>query len=92
MKPDENPRNVQEITILLEKREDTLNRYCDSKNIRFKTSILGSDLCDYSDEYIVLKGRISVTGAQNASRINKKLIFKNNAPFRSCISKINNKS
>ena len=40
--------------------------------------------------HIVVKGRISVTGTNNANRRNKKLTFKNNAPFRSCISKINN--
>ena len=40
-----------------------------------------SDLCDYSDAYIFVKGRISVTDT-NAKRRNKKLIFKNNAPFR----------
>ena len=37
-----------------------------------------------------MKGRISVTGTNNGNRRNKKLMFKNNAPFRSCISKINN--
>ena len=57
---------------------------------KFKTSMLRSDLCDYSDAYIVVKGRISVTGTDNANRRNKKLTFKNNAPFRSDISKINN--
>ena len=31
-----------------------------------------------------------VTGTKNNNRINKKLVFKNNAAFRSCISKINN--
>ena len=36
------------------------------------------------------KKRTSVTGTNNANRRNKKLTFKNNAPFRSCISKINN--
>ena len=36
-----------------------------------------------------LKGRISSRGKNNANRVNKKIIFKNNAPFRSCISKIN---
>ena len=49
-----------------------------------------SDLFDYSDTYIVVKGRISVTDTNNAKIKNKKLIFKNNAPFRSCILKINN--
>ena len=51
--------------------------------------MLRSYLCDYSEAYIVVKGRIIVTGDINANK-NKKLTFKNNAPFRSCISKINN--
>ena len=48
------------------------------------------DLCDYSNTYIVVKGRISVSGTNNANRRNKNLILKNNYPFRSCISKMNN--
>ena len=52
--------------------------------------MLRSYLCDYRDAYIVVKGRISVTGTNAANRRNKKLTFKNNAPFRSCISKIKN--
>ena len=51
--------------------------------------MLRSNLCDYSDAYIVMKGRKSVKGTNNANTRNKKLNFKNNAPFRSCISKIN---
>ena len=35
--------------------------YKPSKQIRFKTSVLRSDLCDYSDAYIVLKEKISIT-------------------------------
>ena len=65
-------------------------QYSVNKNIRFKTSMLRSDLCDYSDAYIVVKGIINVTGTNANNRRNKKLTFKNNAPFRSCISKINN--
>ena len=52
--------------------------------------MLRSDLCDYSGAYIVVKRRISVTGTNNANERNKKLTFKNNAPFKSMISKINN--
>ena len=52
--------------------------------------MLRSNLCDYSDGYIVAKGRISVRGTNDANKRNKKLTFKNNASFRSCISKINN--
>ena len=51
--------------------------------------MLGSDLCDYSDAYIVVKGKIIVTNPDNDA-YEKKLAFKNNAPFTSCISKINN--
>ena len=51
--------------------------------------MLRSDLCDYSDAYIVVKGTITVTDP-NEANYDKKLAFKNNAPFTSCISKINN--
>ena len=51
--------------------------------------MLRSDLWDYSDAYIVVNGKLSIRGTNNANRTNKKLTFKNNAPFRSCISKIN---
>ena len=43
--------------------------------------MLRSDLCDYSDAYIVVRGVI-VRGENDANRINKKLTFKNNSPFR----------
>ena len=36
------------------------SQYPVNKNIRFKTSMLRSDLCDYSDPYIVVKGAITV--------------------------------
>ena len=76
--------------IWVEVNDLSSGQYSVNKNIRFKTSMLRSDLCDYSDAYIVAKGIISVTGTNNANRRNKKLIFKNNASFRSCITKINN--
>ena len=40
--------------------------YCVNKNIKFKTSILRSYLCDYSDIYIVVKWTITVEGGNNA--------------------------
>ena len=56
--------------------------------------MLKSSLCDYSDAYILFKGTISVnnTAAADAAvnNTNKKLIFKNCAPFTNCISEINN--
>ena len=63
-------------------------QYSAKKNVSFKTPILRSDLCDYSDAYIVVKGRITVEGTNPVNRRNKKLTFKNVGPFRSCISKI----
>ena len=51
--------------------------------------MLRSGLCDYSDVYIVVKGTITVTDPNNGNN-DKKLALKNNAPFTSCISKINN--
>ena len=64
-------------------------RYKPNKQIRFETSMLRSDLCDYSDAYIVLKGTITVTDPNDVN-YDKKLAIKNNAPFTSCISKTNN--
>ena len=66
------------------------DQYSVNKKIRFKTSMLRSDSCDYSDAYIVVKGKISVTDTDNANRRNEKLVSKNNVPFRPSISKINN--
>ena len=51
--------------------------------------MLRSDLCDYSDAYIVVKGDITLEGDNDANKRNKNLAFKNNAPFINCISKIN---
>ena len=46
-------------------------------------------MCDYSNAYIVVKETIIVTEVNN-NAYDKKLAFKNNAPFNSCITKINN--
>ena len=50
--------------------------------------MLRSDLCDFSDAYIVVKRAITVTDPANA-KANKSVAFKNNAPFINCISEIN---
>ena len=74
--------------------DDIRCAYSPNKQIRFKTSMLGSSLCDYSDPYILVKGNISVnnTAADDGTvnNTNKKVIFKNCAPYTNCISKINN--
>ena len=71
---------------------DDLSRgqYSVNKSIRFKTSMLKSDLCDCSEAYIVVKGRIRVEGDNDAKTKSKKVIFKSNATIRSCISRIDN--
>ena len=69
------------------------DRYKPSKQIRFKTSMLRSDLCDFSDAYIVVKGTITLTKTNAGGIINIRnrfLAFKNKAPFTNCISKISN--
>ena len=57
--------------------------------------MLKFSLCHYSDAYILVKGNITVnnTAADGAAanNTNKKVIFKNCAPFTNCISKINNR-
>ena len=73
-----------------------LNTYNENKSIRFKTPMLRLNLCDYSDAYILAKGTITVTApGDNANNIrdkkNRPLISKNNAPFVSCITRINSK-
>ena len=63
-------------------------QYSVNKNIRFKTSTLRSNLWDYKDAQIVVKGRRSVRGTNDTNRRNKNLTFKNNTLFRSCMSKL----
>ena len=72
----------------IEVYDQSERNYDVNKEIRIKTSMLRSDLCDFSDAYIVVKGDITVTNPNNAKR-NKAVAFKNNAPFINCISKIN---
>ena len=79
---------------LMEVYDQTDNAdYRENKQIRFKTPMLKSDLCDYFDAYMVVKGNINLTvnraNVANAVAYNKKVAFKNNAPFISCITKIN---
>ena len=72
------------------------NTYNENKSIRFKAPMLRSFLCDHCDAYILVKGKITVTGpgANNGAnnirdKRNRPLILKNNAPFVSCITRIN---
>ena len=101
----------QKISNLLESASDNLSKFRTrnwveiddesrgnyaSSDIRFKTTILRSNLCDYADSYILVKGTVAITGAEDdaaarrADERNKEVTFKNCAPFTKYISRINN--
>ena len=58
--------------------------------------MLKSSLCDYSDAYILVKGKITIAGAgddtaaRQGDEGDQGVAFKNCAPFTICISEINN--
>ena len=72
----------------IEVYDQSRGNYNVNKEIRIKTSMLISDLCDFNDAYIVVKGTITVVRPSGAKR-NKSVPFKNTAPFINCISNIN---
>ena len=65
-----------------------------NSQIKIKTAILKSSLCDFSDAYILVKRNITVLNTSaadaDANNANKKVIVKHFAAFITCISKINN--
>ena len=98
----------QKISHLLESTSDNLSKFRTrnwveindesrgsyaNSDIRFKTTMLRSNLCDYADSYILVKGAITITGAgddaaaRQADDRNKEVIFKNCALFTKCITK-----
>ena len=80
----------------IETNDESRGTYNVNSQIKFKTTMLKSSLCDYSDAYILVKGTITITGAgYNAVAIqaderDKDVVLKNCAPFTNCISEINN--
>ena len=68
--------------------------YSTCSQIRFKTSMLRSSLCNFSDAHILAKGTITVLNTGTAAAPydrNKNVIFKSCTPFTDCISEVNNK-
>ena len=57
----------------------------DSTTAKFETKVIKSNLCDYSDAYILVTGHITATGGDANTRV----AFKNCAPFTKCITHIN---
>ena len=87
---DEIPRSITKKWVkIYDQSSSADNRYKPNNQIRFKTSMLRSNLCDYSDVYIVVKGTITITDPNNDA-YDKEFTLKNNAPFVSCILRINN--
>ena len=99
----------QKIANLLESTSDNLSKFRTrnwveindeprgnyaSSDFRFKTKMLRSNLCDYADSYILVKGTMTITGDDAAARQgderDKEVTIKNCAPFSKCISTINN--
>ena len=101
----------QKIANLLESTSDNVSKFktrnwieitgesrgnYENGDIKFKTAMLRSNLCDYADSYTLVKGTITITEAGNnagerqANERDKEVTFKNCAPFTKCISRINN--
>ena len=76
----------------VEINDESKGTYDEVNQIRFKTSMLRSSLCNYSNAYILVKTTITVAevAAAAPNNANKKVILKNCAPFTNCISRINN--
>ena len=75
----------------IEINDDIRGAYSPNKQIRFKTAMLWSSLCDYSDACILVEGNISVNNTGTAAapnNINKKVIFKNYALFTTILVNI----
>ena len=101
----------QKIANLLESASDNLSKFrtrnwvkindhsrgtYTNADIKFKSTMLKFDLCDYADAYIFVKGTITITGhgddaaGRQLDERNKGVIFKNCASFTKCINRINN--
>ena len=80
----------------IEINDESRAAYNVNSQIKFKTTMLKSSLCEYSDAYILVKETITIIGrgadaaARQADERDKGVSFKNCAPFISCISEINN--
>ena len=78
----------------LQINDESRGKYNVNSQIKFKTTMLKSSLCAYSDAYILVKRTITVNNTASANadanNTNKNVIFKNCAPFTNCISETNN--
>ena len=77
----------------IEINDESRGKY-DNNHIKFKSSMIMSNLYDYSDIYVLVKGTLTVlnmaAGGAAVNNTNKKVIFKNCDPFTNRITEINN--
>ena len=75
----------------VEINDDSRGMYNTNSQIKFKTSILRSNLCDCSNVYLPVSGTVTVAAlAAAGGNNNMQVAFKDFAPFTDCISEINN--
>ena len=80
----------------VEINDESRGAYNVNSQIKLKITMLKSSLYDYTDAYILVKGKITIVGAgknatsKQADERDKGVVFKNCAPFINCISEINN--
>ena len=80
----------------IEINDESRGMFNTNSQIKFKTSMLRSSLCNYSDAYILVSGTTTISGkgaddaAKKLDEIHKRVLFKTCAPFTACISEINN--
>ena len=80
----------------VEINDESRRTYNANSQIKFKNIMLKSSLRDYTDAYILVKGKITITGrgadatARQADERDKGIAFKNSAPFADCTNATNN--
>ena len=76
----------------VEINDQSCGTYTVNIQVKFKTSMLRSSLCDYNDAYILVSATMTVPNRGTAANpsYRKNIIIKNCASFTNCISEINN--
>ena len=84
-----NLQNLQQqnCMLLMIKITQTIVKEMKIVQVKFEAKITKSNLCDYSDAYILVTGNITAT----SDGANDRVVFKNFAPFTKCITHINDK-
>ena len=92
------PRDVLGTNLCRLRNDDARGTYNINSQIKSKTSVLKLSLCDFSDTYMLVNGRIIITrGPENTTDANKRkderskgVLFKNYAPFTDSKGEVNN--